>query len=157
MKSAAAYKRPEAIYLHSHSQSTTGLWITTAPFIRIGLRESLVAKGEAVFAVLSSSGNRLPHPKLDEWDQIFAPMLKLAGVRSVKAFEKNTLCCGLTLDERHLIIVPDRQLKPGHGYEPMADRTIELACDCSPAEAGAALEQGFSRCCGDSSEVDELS
>jgi hypothetical protein len=146
MKGATAYKKDNGIYLHSSSQTTAEVWIATAPYLKVGVEDAPVAKGEAVIAVLNASTKGIQHPKQAEWSGVFAPMLELAGVKSLKVFEKDAVCCGLEVQEGQLSIIPHRKLGPNKGYEPIAAKTVKLAFASPPAEVGAALEEGFSRC-----------
>src|SRR5438445_2691312 len=148
MKSVTAYKRSDGIYLHAHSQTTVGLRISTEPFLKVGMEEQLAVRGEAIISVLNASMLKIvPHPKQEEWDGVFAPMLRLAGVRSLRAFEKGARCCSLDVEEGQLTITPHRQIKPSRGYkETLYTEPVKLPFDSSPIEIAAALEEGFNRC-----------
>lgn len=146
MKGATAYKKSDGIYLHSSSQTSAGVWVATTPFLKVGVDDTPVAEGTAVLAVLNASRVSVPHPKQEEWSGVFAPMLQLAGVKSLKAFEKDAVCCGLEVEEGQLSIIPHRKLGPNQEYEPIAAKTVKLPFDSPLADVGAALEEGFSRC-----------
>jgi hypothetical protein len=146
MKAATAYQKSDGIYLHSSSQTTAGVWVANSPFLKVGVDDSQSAKGHAVVAVVNASSKGIPHPKQEEWSGVFAPMLELAAVKSLKAFEKDAVCCGLEVEEERLSIIPHRKLGRNQGYEPIADKTVKLAFGSSAVEIGAALEEAMSRC-----------
>jgi len=146
MMSATAYKRGDGIYLHSNSRTTMGLWIATPPFIRIHLDESEHVKGKAILETLAASGGTVEHPKQDEWNDVFCPMLRLAAVKSERAFEEGTLRCDLEVDGTQLRIVPCRQIRPGRGYESIESLAILISVQSSPGAISAGLEEAFSRC-----------
>lgn len=147
MQCATAYKKPDGIYLHSNSETTTlGLWLSSAPFLRVEPEESLNVKGLAVLAVLKASANGLPHPKEEEWGSFFAPMLKLAGAKSLRAFETNARCCALELEEHEVRIIPHKKLGRKRNYETISSEAVRMPIESSPEEIGAALEEGFRRC-----------
>jgi len=146
MKIGTAYKKGTGVYLHSSSQTTAGVWVASSPFLKVETAATEAAEGEAVIAVLNASKESVPHPAREEWGQVFAPMLNLAGASSLGAFEKDAVCCGLEVEDGQLSIIPHRKRGRNQGYEPIMPKMVKLAFDSSPSEIGAALEEGFVRC-----------
>ena len=62
MKSAAAYKRGQKIYLDPESRTTAGVWIGTGPVIVLEESESPSRKGNCLREVLRHSQEGVPHP-----------------------------------------------------------------------------------------------
>jgi len=147
MKSATAYRKKDGIYLHAHARTTSGLRIAIAPFMRIDQGESDSSIGEVVIAVLNASMIAIvPHPKQDEWTKVFAPMLTLAGVKSLSAFESDAVCCGLEVKEGRLRVIPHIKLGKNKAYHGQNSESISLPFDSSAGAIGTALEEGFGRC-----------
>ena len=59
MKAATAYKKGDVLYLHSSSKTMAGVWIATAPFVKVEMGSTPSAKGEAVIRLLSASQDAL--------------------------------------------------------------------------------------------------
>lgn len=147
MKSATVYKKKDGLYLHSYSPTTVGVRISTPPFIRIRLDDTAESKSAAVRSVLEAAMARtVPHPAQEEWDGVFAPMLSLAGVKTLTEFERDARCCGLESDEGQLRIIPHQKLGRKRNYEGLTAETVTLPIASSPDEIAEALEEGFRRC-----------
>src|SRR5579859_6151532 len=112
-KSATAYKRGNAVFVHSNSQTTAGLWIAGPPYLKVAFEGPPEAIGNAVIEALNASKESLPQPKQDEWGRIFSPMLELAGTRSLGKFEQGALCCGLETEGEQLVITPNQKGRSG--------------------------------------------
>jgi hypothetical protein len=144
MKAATVYRRSSALLLHSSSKTTAGLWIATAPFLRVESGSAQAAKGEAALAVLNASQEGVPHPT--NWSGLVAPLLELAGVKSWATFMKGAACLNLEVEGEQLKVIPNRNLGPKEGFEPVPENAVELPFPSSPGQIGAALEEALARC-----------
>jgi hypothetical protein len=142
-KIATAYKNRTSLFFHSCSHTATGVWIASPPFVKVAVSDPWEAKGQAVLSVLTASAGPVPHPKQEEWGNVFAPMLDLAEATSLSAFERDATCCGLEIDAGELRLIPNRRRK---GYIEIPDRAIKLDLASPNAAIGAALDDAFARC-----------
>ncbi|MFH0823788.1 MAG: hypothetical protein V2B18_13650, partial [Pseudomonadota bacterium] len=125
MKSLAAYKRENKIYLRPMSESKIA-WIGTDPVIVIEKGESASRKGTGVREALGYSQQGVPHPA--NWrKEVIAPFLKAVGVSSYSKFAKSACCCDVDLEGDQLRFTPYRNLGPREGYEPIPDRRLFLS------------------------------
>lgn len=143
-KSATVYKKTHGWYLHSSSQTTDGVWISSSPYLRLPADSTLVTLGEAAIQVVEASTSPVEHPT--DWSGLFAPMLELAGAQSWRAFKNGAKCCGLEYEGNRLSITPHRSLGPNQGFEPVLHQTVVLPVDSTPEQIGAALERAFLAC-----------
>ncbi|MGO9118083.1 MAG: contact-dependent growth inhibition system immunity protein [Desulfomonilaceae bacterium] len=141
MKSAAAYKRGQKIYLDPESRTTAGVWIGTGPVIVLEESESPSRKGNCLREVLRHSQEGVPHPT--NWDHFDSPLLDLAGVKSWSKFAKSTLCCSVHLEGDQLELVPSKNLGAKGGYVQIQDRKMAISFDTSDEELGLFLEKAF--------------
>jgi hypothetical protein len=144
MRAATVYRRGNALYLNSSSRTTAGLWIATAPFLRVESGSALTARGEAALAALNASQEGVPHPT--NWSELVAPLLELAGVRSWATFMKGAACLNLEVEGESLKIIPNRNLGPKEGFESIPESAVELPFPSSPGQIGVALEEALARC-----------
>jgi hypothetical protein len=144
-KLAEVYERNDDWYFQPSSQATTGLWIATPPVIRLKKQDSSQRKWEAVMEVLNASRQGVPVPADNE--NLVAPLLALAKVKSWAAFMKNGKCIGLELENGCLTIMPHRKFpRPKGALEGISEQAIVLSADASPEAIGSALEEAMSRC-----------
>ena len=139
MKAATAYKRGNALYLHSSSKTTAGVWIATPPFTKVDTDALASSKGEAILQAIWGSQEGVPHPT--NWKTLIDPLLALAGVKSWGTFMKNAACVGVESDAARLRLIPNRNLGPKEGFEPLLASALDLSCQAAPDEIGMALEK----------------
>ena len=113
MKATVAYKKGDAYYLHSSSKTTAGVWIATAPFLKIEMNSTPSTKGEAVLQV-DASHDVIPHPT--NWAGLISPLLELAGVKSWATFMKHAKCLNVEADGERLRLIPNRNLGSKEGF-----------------------------------------
>jgi hypothetical protein len=144
MKSASVYRRADGWYLSAMSRSTVGLWMATSPFGRLSTEERLTVVGEAVLRALQASQQDLAHPT--RFDQVFEPMLALAGVTSWAKFMRGASNVSVDDDGEWLNLEPSRNQGPRDGYTPLLERTFRIAHDSTPEAIGQAVQQAIARC-----------
>ena len=129
-KSAAAYRRKNALLLHAESQTTAGVWIASPPFEKLDSGEDVVAIGQTIIKMLEASEASVPHPT--KWDELFQPMLDLAGdVKSWTTFCKGACCVSVDLDDGKLTISPNKNAGAAEGFTPLRRRCIYLRGGCA--------------------------
>jgi hypothetical protein len=62
MEAATAYLRMNTVYVHSLSETVSGLWILSKPVFAVPVEETLVLD-EKILICLKSSTSGLPDPK----------------------------------------------------------------------------------------------
>lgn len=139
MKAATAYKRGNILYLHSSSKTTAGVWIATPPFATVLTDTTVLAKGEAILEAINASQDGVPHPT--SWNGLINPLLELAGVRTWATFMKSAVCVGIEFDDGRLKLIPNRNLGPKDGFEPVLPSMVVLSGQASPGEIGSVLEK----------------
>jgi hypothetical protein len=144
MKATAVYKKGDAYYLHSSSQTTAGVWIATAPFLKIEANSTPSTKGEAVIQALAASRDAIPHPT--SWAGLVSPLLELAAVKSWATFTKHAKCVDVEVDGERLRLIPNRNLGSKEGFEPSPEKAVELLFPSSPDQMGFALEEAMGLC-----------
>jgi hypothetical protein len=144
MKCATTYKRKGKIFFHSSSKTTAGVWIATGPFLSIEDSEQSSKKGNYIKEVLKSSEEGITHP--NSWENLFEPILNLAGVKSWSTFAKSAISCSIELENDELQFIPNRNLGPREGYEPIHERTLIVSFDTSIEKIGYMLDRAFEAC-----------
>jgi hypothetical protein len=144
MQAAVVYKRGDTYYIHSSSKTTAGVWIATAPFLKIEANSTPSVIGAAVLQALDASHNLIPHPT--SWRGLISPLLELGGVRSWATFVKHSKCLNVEADGERLRLIPNRNLGSKEGFEPSTNKTVELSFPSSPDRTGLALEEAMGLC-----------
>jgi hypothetical protein len=121
------------------AQTTAGVWIGVGPRRRLSISSTDQALGEAVLDVLSHSHGPVDHPT--EWKNLFQPMLELAGVRSLKEFDRGTTVVTVGRTDENIELTPNRQIAPGKGYLPRNDEELRLPVDASATTIGEAVQR----------------
>ncbi len=148
MKSATIYKRKDGWYLHTDSQTNVGLWIETAPRIKLANSASTSDLGLATNEVLSESKQGIPHPSVAELESGFKPMLDIAGVKTWAAFARQACNVGIRTDTNNqwLIIQPWENVGTKRGFVQIPDIGFRVRADAPPEEIGAAIKKAMQFC-----------
>jgi hypothetical protein len=139
MKAATVYERSNALYLHASSKTTAGVWIATPPFTKVDTDTTTLAKGEAILQVIKASQEGVPHPT--NWNGLIDPLLALADVKSWATFMKNAAGVAMESDGERLKLIPNRNLGPKDGFEPVLAGAVDVSCQAAPDAIGSALEK----------------
>jgi hypothetical protein len=145
MKIAFLYERGEHWYLQPSSRTTKGLWVATPPVIQLDRDAPLECKGEAAMKVLNTSRASIPIPT--DLEDVMAPLLETAKVRSYAAFMKHARCISMKLESREIKVIPQKKLaRPKGALNSLPEKTIYLMEDAPPEEIGAALQEALRLC-----------
>ncbi len=147
LKFATIYLYGDSLYFHPLSETTQGGWIATGPFIKVKSECIAIAKGKFALEVLEASREAIPHPASAECHE--APLLELAGQKSLETFWSESKRLSLDVEGDLLKVVPVAKYNPsigrgGIGYNP--DQIIELPRNASAREIGLAIEEALRRC-----------
>ncbi len=139
MKAAVAYQKGDALFLHASSQTTSGLWIASPPFIKAGMNDTPSFLGSALLEVLGGSLTGLPHPT--HWNAVIKPLLDLATVKTWQSFARKAKSADILIDEheREIRITPSRNLGTAEGFEAITDESICLPNPSSNEVLGTML------------------
>ena len=122
MKAAVVYERNRMLYLNALSKTTVGIWMFTPPVFAVE-RDDLTGIVRAVEECLLGSKVGVPHPKV--FTNLVTPLLDLAGVKSLGAFEKSAKCVQVRMDDdRVVILTPTRNGGSREGFVPLPDKAI---------------------------------
>jgi hypothetical protein len=139
MKSAAVYKRQGSYYTLSSSESKTGGWIDSPPYIALPATTAPEAVGTAALKALAASRTAVPHPT--DWDAVVAPLLELAGASSWPEFMEGASHVGLEENHGRIMVTPYRNRGPKNGFVPMTEKTVEVPSPGSAAAVGSVIVQ----------------
>ena len=142
MKCGTVYCRKDVLFAHANSQTTDGVWILTEPCKRVH-GETPCEIGEALLRILQGSKTGVPHPT--SWGGGFAPMLKLAGVKSWRTFTKSTRCVEVALEEALVKLTPTQNMGPGKGFAHIPEATRTAPAN-DAAEVGNTLLEVIELC-----------
>jgi hypothetical protein len=146
MKQATVYAREGRLYVCSASETVLWLWIATPPFLTTDAEEtSDEALGRLVRQALDASRQGLRQPSVKELETVADPLIRLAGVKSYRTFEKGAHCLEIHEQEGALTITPTRNAGKD-GFIEATEREAKLAADAGPAELGKAVRDGLKRC-----------
>ncbi len=141
MQRATVYSRSGSVLMHASSRTTDGVWILSEPCLRLDDDSSNEELGEAVRRVLAGSSSPVRHPT--QWKGLFEPMLRVAGVKSWKAFSKNTLCVQVELDGDRLELIPTNNLGVDEGFEPNEVKKKSATMPCGAEALGALVREAI--------------
>jgi hypothetical protein len=139
VKAAVAYQKGDALFLHASSQTTSGLWIASPPFIKAGMNDTPSFLGSALLEALGGSLTGLPHPT--HWNAVIKPLLDLATVTTWQSFARKAKSADIMIDEheREIRIIPSRNLGTADGFEAITDESICLPNPSSNEALGTML------------------
>jgi hypothetical protein len=146
-QSALAYHLGHRILVHSQSRTPEGLWIATAPFIRLEGTPDPEELGRAVLGALDASV--MDHPTPADPKEVTAALVKGAGVRSYAALQRAAALCGITRNTGGCRIVPHHNggtSGDGRGFHELPEVGEELKADVPAAELGVVVVAAFGRC-----------
>lgn len=144
MQSAKAYLRNGNWLFHSDCKSTAGVWIASSPFLCSD--DCPLTLGSCVTQTLNSSTEGVPHPT--QWNNLFRPILELAGEKSWNTFVKGAVLIGIESEGNKITLTPHRTLGPKEGFDPIQEKAVTLSVASSVEELGTALKDVVNSCVG---------
>lgn len=145
--SAAVYQLKDRILVHPWQQTTTGLGMSSEPYVALPLDADAAALGNCVLAALAESGKTVPHPASAKG--LAAPRLKAAGVKSEKAFQAGSRSVMVERAGKLIRIEPSRNggtTGDSKGFEPLPELAASLPASASPDAVGAAIRAVLEKC-----------
>ena len=146
-KSAAAYKFPDRIVLHSQGRLPEWALIACEPFLTLPRDASREDFGRAVQTVLA--GFRAEIPDSPDLKNVTAAFVRGVGAKSHKQLQETSISCKIRELDGQL------EFEPSHnggtsgdtkGFRPVPGSQFSLPANSTPAEIGAALLRCFALC-----------
>lgn len=128
MKKASIYKLPSRFIVCPISTTTTGIGLTSEPYIVLPIPVSAVELSAAINQALDSSHDGVSHPV--SWKGMAAPRLAAAGVKSEATFQKQASLVSLITDGKIVTFTPHRNggaNGPDKGFSPIEECTVRVA------------------------------
>jgi hypothetical protein len=97
--------------------------------------------GQATLAALENSKKQVPHPALNEWNELFDPVRKGSRSQIVEHVLKVCKERDDSLETNRVVFVPTKNLGPRDGFSPLFEK--ERSSAPTVAEVGAALKASF--------------
>src|SRR5262245_57849166 len=147
MRSAAIYVLKDRVLLHPWQKTTVGLGISSEPYTTLPADASNLRLGEALLAVLSASGQTVPHPQ--SWESVAKPRLDAAGDKSEKAFHSNTKSVTVDWQDDSLHFEPTRNggaSGPDKGFHPLSNSRVTVAAGMGAEAIGSAVKSALRGC-----------
>lgn len=136
MKEATIYERKGMLYIYASSKTTVGVLMIDPPVFAIA-KDNTNEVGRTIRERLLASREGVPHPKVPT--NLFAPVLNLAGVKSVAAFAKLAKCVHASTDDGvEVTLTPTRNGGSREGFVPLPDKAV-VALNADEALGTAAV------------------
>ena len=137
------YLRGNELFFSASSLSTVGCFVGSYPHLKTPDNISREEKGKLIIKVLTESPEYIEHPKNEEeWKAVGAPLLKLAGVKSWRAFEKGVISCHVYLEGDKLRFIPYvNKCSKKEGFISLDDKAITIPADASLETIGETLDK----------------
>jgi hypothetical protein len=120
MQHANAYDWRGRIFLHASSKTSGGgHWVLDQPILAVDPSDP-PELGRAILAALAGSKQGVPHPSI--WNDLSAPLIKLAGAKSRSAFFGSARCVGIKYQDGRVIFTPKCNFGTRKGYQPLKGR-----------------------------------
>jgi hypothetical protein len=127
VKKASIYKLRSRFIVCPVNTTTSGIGITSEPYIVLPETVSAFDLGEAINRVLDSSHDGVSQPS--DWRELAAPRLAAAGVKSESAFQKQTLLVSLIANGKTVSFTPQRNggaTGPDKGFAPIDECAVRI-------------------------------
>ncbi len=110
--SVMVYARPDAAYVATFEQTTVGVWVGSGAVEKVPT-DDISVLGAAVSQRLAASRVKVAHPRQSEWtaqrQRSLGPLIRLAGVRSWRAFLSGSVAASVRRDGTLVTVRPYRR------------------------------------------------
>ncbi|MFI0419497.1 hypothetical protein ACH34R_14420 [Spongiactinospora sp. 9N601] len=141
----AVYARNDCIVITASAVTSIGLWLESAPCIRLAPTASDHDLGAAARSILARSGQEIPQP---DWKVTPPPgerTAERAGFRSWESLVRGALLVEVERNAEGVVLQPMRNRGPKSGFEALGP-PIALSGDIPEArEFGARLREALKR------------
>src|SRR5207244_4894982 len=115
LRKATAYLRKNRIVICPISDTTDGVGIVSLPIFDIDVND-LSGLGQATLAALEHSKKQVRHPALNEWNELFDPVLKAAGDKSWNTFSRSAKNVPIRFETNRVVFVQTNSSGPRDGF-----------------------------------------
>jgi hypothetical protein len=146
VKQASIYKLPSRFVVCPVSTTTSGIGLTSEPYIVLPNPVSAVELSKAISQALDRSHDGVAHPV--SWKGLAAPRLAAAGVKSEATFQKQASLVSLLTDGKTVTFTPHRNggaNGPGKGFSPINECAVRVDLKTQEVYGETAL-QAFEHC-----------
>lgn len=146
VRKASIYKLPSRFIVCPVSTTTSGMGITSEPFIVLPMPVSAVELGKAINQAFDNFHDGIAHPL--SWKGFVAPRLAAAGVRSEASFQKQAALISVVADGKTVTYTPHRNggaSGPDKGFSPIDECAVRVDPKTHEVLGDTAL-QVFGRC-----------
>ena len=147
MQTASAYQMKDRWLIHSMRRTTAGLLVSCEPFVCLPLEAEVQVLGETLITALRRAVGVVQHPT--DWKPLALPRLAVAGVKSERAFQLQSLLVSVTTIADVILLLPTRNggtSGNGKGFHTLEDQGIEVLANAASERLGAALNQAVNKC-----------
>lgn len=141
MRRASIYKLTSRFIVCSVSTTTSGIGITSEPYIVLPMPVSAVELGAAINQALASSLNGVDHPA--SWKGLATPRLTAAGVKTEATFQKQAALVSLVAGGLAVTFTPHRNggaTGPDKGFSPIDECAVRVASKTQEIWGATAIE-----------------
>jgi hypothetical protein len=144
-QTAAIDLRTHTLFVYSNSETTSGLWIHSPPFVPVPVSAPHWLLGKAVRDALKASKRGVRYEADQRWE--LGGLARLSGIDSWKEFVKGTRHCAIRIRNGRLKIVAYQNRGSSLGFYELPDNTIELPVIISDDELGQAARSVLENLC----------
>jgi hypothetical protein len=142
----AIFRFDNAVLVYSLDKAKSGVWLA-GEFATLLVDASPENLGAAVEQALTASRFDVPHPQ--DWRNVGANVLVVAGKKSWRALEKGAVAAHLFRDRSGVRITPTRNGGPtgdDRGFHELTDRTQSLDASASHLEVASGVIRALAEC-----------
>jgi hypothetical protein len=126
----------------SMSQTTAGVWVANLVVHRLPENCDVWQLGATVIESLEASQTGVTHPT--DWKDFQQKYTASLSIKSINRFEQASRLISVELDDRKIVLIPNKHLGSRKGFEPLTN-TIDID-GVDPALIGDAIRQCLGRC-----------
>jgi hypothetical protein len=134
--------KTDCLLLNSDSQTIAGVWLDSAPYIRIEKDATPELIIEKLFEVLNSSRIGIPHPT--DWSGITKAYVHSMGYKSLKQLYKDAKNCSICCENGNLEFLPT--VNDGRGFAHKPGLIITIKSSEPIPKIYAALMEAIDKC-----------
>jgi hypothetical protein len=144
---AHVYRIHGRFVVHCNSRTVAGIGIADEPFITLEADTGTSEIGRAIREALRCSKVDVPEPS--DWKDLLRPLLKAAGVRSHREFQRNASYCVVVQQGGLIHFTPTRNggtKGDGQGFHFLQGLQSEVSEDVDDEAIGRAVLDALDKC-----------
>jgi hypothetical protein len=144
MRRAAIHQLKDRLFIHPWQMTDMGLGIASEPYVALPLEADAAGLGNAALEALKQSGRTVRHPS--DWKAQAAPRLKVAGVKSEKAFQTHACYVSIETDGSQLLVEPWRNggtTGDKKGFIPLPNLKVAVEANIAAVDLGELIRKAL--------------